>query len=147
MILTTKNLIAKETPYSFSLTYKRVFEYLETKPNFTIAGALRAAKISYLTYQRMINKPESVAEQKIVKLFDELKLILAEFLETELIYQTRKFYNHNQASWMLKKLHPDMYADKVISKEISVNGNKTTYTFEDDLKNESGFSLLESKTS
>ncbi|MEG1312740.1 MAG: hypothetical protein RSD40_00325 [Bacilli bacterium] len=48
---------------------------------------------------------------------------------------------------MLKKLHPDMYADKVISKEISVNGNKTTYTFEDDLKNESGFSLLESKTS
>lgn len=144
-IILTKSLIAKEAPLSFTQVYKKISAYIAITPNFTISGALRAANMSMKELVRIQEEPQTKGEQNIAKLFENLKLIIAEFLEGEIIYQKRQFFNHNQATWMLKKLYPDMYGDKVVSKEITYNANakQTQYTFATDLKNESGFSLIE----
>lgn len=141
----TRNLIAKESGLKFKVVFEKIEAYLESTPNFTITGALRVANMSMKQLLTISESPNNENEIKIARLFEQLKLIIADFLEGEIIYQKKQFFNHSQASWMLKKFYPDMYGDKVVSKEITYNANakETQYTFAKDLKNESGFSLRE----
>lgn len=81
-------------------------------------------------------------DDKAVKML----LLYKEFLETqiekEMIYQKQgKFYNHGAAQFVLKKLNPMKYGDKVVS--MSVDAKASGYKMLGELKNTSELNLIE----
>lgn len=67
-------------------------------------------------------------------------------IEKEMVYQRQgKFYNHNAAQFVLKKLNPLKYGDKVMS--MSVDAKASGFKLQGELKNTSELNLLEKMNS
>lgn len=82
------------------------------------------------------------ADDKAVKMLLLYKEHLEIQIEKEMIYQKQgKFYNHGAAQFVLKKLNPLKYGDKVVS--MNVDAKASGYKLDGQLKNTSGLNLLE----
>lgn len=85
-------------------------------------------------------------DSKVVRLLLLYKEHLEVQIEKEMVYQTQgKFYNHNAAQFVLKKLNPMKYGDKVMS--VNVDAKASGFKLQGELKNTSELNLIEKMNS
>lgn len=90
----------------------------------------------------LMDQPDS----KVVRLLLLYKEHLEVQIEKEMVYQTQgKFYNHNAAQFVLKKLNPMKYGDKVMS--VNVDAKASGFKLQGELKNTSELNLIEKMNS
>lgn len=85
-------------------------------------------------------------DSKVVKLLVLYKEHLEIQIEKEMVYQRQgRFYNHGAAQFVLKKLNPMKYGDKVMS--VNVDAKASGFKLQGELKNTSELNLIEKMNS
>lgn len=125
------------------LNYKKIAQILLDYQNSTDCPVFSELvnKLGW-TWKEWCDTVIDFEEDKAVKMLLLYKEHLETQIEKEMIYQKQgKFYNHSAAQFVLKKLNPLKYGDKVMS--MNVDAKASGFKIQGELKNTSGLSLVE----
>ena len=128
------------------LTAKVVWNHIEhyravAVGKMTFGGLLTSLYLTYEEFEALC-KSDDVEDMKVVKLLLLFKQDLEAQLEQKLIYQDDlpKFYNHQSLQFVMKKMNPKRYGDKVLTYSES---RTSAGVDRKDLVNTSGISFVE----
>lgn len=125
------------------MKHKEVVEKLKQyQENNTTQMFSEFVNLLGLTWSEWCDVVMNNPEDKTVKLLLLYKEHLEVQIEKEMVYQKQgKFYNHNAAQFVLKKMNPLKYGDKVMS--MSVDAKASGFKLQGELKNTSELNLVE----
>lgn len=90
----------------------------------------------------VVDKPDDRTVKTLLLYKEHLEVQI----EKEMVYQSKgKFYNHGAAQFVLKKLNPMKYGDKVVS--MTMDAKASGFKLAGELKNTSELNLLEKMNS
>lgn len=128
---------------SYSHVEKKLIEYKENTSSPMFSEFVNLLGMSWSEWCAFVSENPS---SDVVKLMVLYKEHLECQIEKELVYQKQgKFYNHSSAQFVLKKLNPMKYGDKVMS--MSVDAKASGFKLQAPIENVSDLNLIEKMNS
>lgn len=122
---------------------KKLIEYKENTNSPMFSEFINLLGLSWSDWCALASENSN---SDVVRLLVLYKEHLECQIEKELVYQKQgKFYNHSSAQFVLKKLNPLKYGDKVMS--MSVDAKASGFKLQSPIENVSDLNLIEKMNS